>query len=99
MEEYKPFRFDKNIEYLFKYIIDNNFKLDISYQLDEENSLVKLLSKVNFMGECIQFSNNYENASIFDIIVSESDDILENIDNFSSPALIFNCQNNTLIQI
>ena len=99
MEEYKPFRFDKNIEYLFKYIIDNNFKLDIAYQLDEENSLVKLLSKVNFMGECIQFSNNYENASIFDIIVSESDDILENIDNFSSPALIFNCQNNTLIQI
>lgn len=97
---YKQFKYDKNIEYIFKFIIDNNFKSDIGYKLeDSESNLLKTINAVNFIGDIAAIKEPYENASLYDIIIADSEDILEHIGNFASPGIIYLTHTNTLISI
>ena len=103
-ELYKSYRNNKNVEYLCKYIIDDNFKLDIGYKLENtventNNDILKLINKINFMGKTSEIDSDYKNASIFDIIISDTNNILNAMDHFCGPAIIYIIDENILISI
>lgn len=95
---FKEHKYDKNLEYIVKYIIDSNFKLDIGYNCDNID-ILEILEKINFLGDSCDISNNNENLGIYDIVISKDDSIFSKIDDFSSPAVIYILDNKSLITI